>query len=124
MIWRCNNCGEPLGETLTTGEMKLKLTKAKSYIVGYPITTSCVKCRELNKISSSNEVCEYLLPSTEAEMVSCSCEQNAVELTEDNVYEILGNSDNQQRVVTLEDGTECKIMPTTQTFEQGPESEQ
>lgn len=135
MIWRCNNCGEPLGETLSTGEMKLRLTKAKSYIVGYPITTSCVKCRELNKIASSDEICEYLLPSAEAEIpstdgeVSCSDEQNAIELTEDNVCEILGNPENQERTVKLvgfsDDGScECKVMPITQEFEREPEPEQ
>lgn len=68
MIWRCSNCGKKLGETVSTGKIKLKPARGRSYIVGYPVVTSCPNCRELIEVGSEEDVYAGSLPSTDAEM--------------------------------------------------------
>ena len=74
MNWKCCNCGEELGETTATGRLKIIVRRRRSYVngylVGFPVTTSCPNCGEINEVGSMYDVCGSQLPSPQAEMPS------------------------------------------------------
>ncbi len=49
--WRCRRCGKLLGIRID-GRVHIHFTRGHQYLVGYPTTVICRKCKTLNEIDT------------------------------------------------------------------------
>jgi len=52
--WRCSRCGKLLG-MVREGRLHVRTTKGHQYMVGFPVTATCGKCRTMNELAAPED---------------------------------------------------------------------
>jgi phage FluMu protein Com len=50
--WRCTGCQKLLG-VVRDGRLQLRFARGYEYLVGFPATSVCCRCRTLNELDES-----------------------------------------------------------------------
>jgi hypothetical protein len=64
--WRCTRCGRLLG-VLEGERLHLRFARVHDYLVSFPATSVCPKCRALNEVSASKRRELVRVTETEAQ---------------------------------------------------------
>ena len=64
--WRCSRCGRLLG-VLESERLHLRFGRVHDYLVSFPATSVCPKCRALNEMSALRQREPLQVTETEAQ---------------------------------------------------------